>query len=201
MDTKISIRTPELEVEFEGSEDFVREELRNIVEDVASLHVSQQHPKGQVRNARRDVAQEDGKGDTGPVAALADEIGVGPADVESAFAPKQESPYVRVEKYYWNAFKKNTPGGGPSAISSGALVGTLMCLWFDQIDRDGPTKEEVVEATAVANIRDKRIDRSMNNCDWLRVSGDRVAISPAQVDKAVRVARAFCLKKPIEEEE
>lgn len=175
-----------------------------MVEDIASLRKKPgpvtPEEEGETQDVRPASSQVQEEPASAPVAALADEIGVDVADVESAFAPSQDPPYVRVEKYYWNAFKNNTPGGGPTAISSGALVGTLMSLWFDQLDRDPPTKDEIVDATAAAKIEDKNIDRSIKNCDWLRADGSQVTVSPAQLDKAVRVAKAFCLKEEIEEE-
>lgn len=205
--TKISVRMPGMEVEFEGSEDFVRDELRGFVEEMASLQVEDQNGQEVWDESDRKIglepsgAKEKKDRQDEPTVAVAQTIGVEPADIKSAFSPDEDPPYVQVDKYYWNAFKKNTPGGGRNAISSGALVGTLLCLWFEEIGRGEPTKTEIVEATDAAAIKDTRIDRSMKNCDWLRVSGEQVNISPAQLGEALNVARAFCLKEPVEEAE
>lgn len=204
MDTTISIQLPGLEVDFEGSEEFVREELRGFIEDVASIQGAQDQTMTRPGVDREQPGTESAKSTSAasddPVASLAEEIGVERKDVVGAFAPENKEPYVRVDKYYWNAFKKNTPSTGPNAIASGGLVGTIMALWFDQLDRDSPTKDEVLQATRESDIRDKNIERSFNNTEWLKYDGTRVTLNPAKLDKALRVSQAFCLQTEIPEQ-
>lgn len=207
MGIKIVIRMPELEVEFEGSEEFVRDELRNFISDMANLRQGLAgKSEGSVElSGASGMEEEDATGigvssnGDEAVLGLANEIGVETADVIGAFAPSDEEPFVLVDKHYWSAFKSNTPSRGKNAVPPGSLVGTLMSLWFDQLGRGAPTREQVYGAADNSNIRDKNIGRSINNCPWLRLDGSEVLVNPAKIDRALDVARAFCLQEKISE--
>lgn len=199
MTSRLVIHLGDMKFEFEGSEDFLREEIPGLLERAVKLHVpfrtgtKKRHP----REEQAMRTDEDGKSHS-PLVELADEIGVEVKDIRGAFDPSTEPPYLHIDKYFWAALKKNTPKTGPNAIPATTLAATLLALWLDKAGLGDVTLERVSEAAEASDLSGKQAERSINNCEWLQLRGNRVMINPAEVEQATAVVKAFCTKSEIE---
>jgi hypothetical protein len=138
----------------------------------------------------------------GPLNAFAEELGVDVNEVVGACAPETTEPYVRLDQRYWEALRVKTGSRGRTAIAPVALAGTLLCLWFKHAGLDGnPTIQQCQAVLLTINLRDQNAARSLHNADWLQTRGGTVVINPAQWSQAVKVAKAYCLKKAPKEVE
>lgn len=199
MSSRLVIRLGEIEFEFEGSEDFLREEVPALLERAVELHKPslEANRKGPSHEDQKPPADHNDKVNH-PLADLADEIGVEVRDVRGSFDPTTEPPYLHIDKYFWAALKKNTPKTGPNAIPPTTLVATLLALWFDKAGLGDVTLEKVRDAAQASDLSGSRAERSINNCEWLQLRGNRVMINPAEVEQAMAVVKAFCTKSEIE---
>jgi hypothetical protein len=50
-------------------------------------------------------------------------------------------------------------------------------------------------------VPDKNPSRAISNCSWLQARGDGIQVNPAELSRAVAVAKAFVLKSRIESPE
>lgn len=131
------------------------------------------------------------------IESFAEELGLSVEEVEGACGPSPEAPYLHLDSHCWEALKKNTPKRGPSAISPIALAATVLALWFRHAGMSGgPTVQQCQEALETMNLADKNPQRGVRNCDWLKSGGSGITINPASMSKAIRMAAAFCSKKP-----
>src|SRR5574341_1050424 len=147
-----------------------------------------QKPAGQRGNSNA----QDGEG----IGGLASEVGVQPEDLEGACGPRMEAPFIHLDEHYWEALKSKTPVRGPSSISPLALAGTMLCVWFKHAKMaSSPTIEQCQAVLKTINLRDANAARSIRNCSWLQARDGGVVINPAQRSKAVRLIRAYCLRK------
>ncbi len=127
---------------------------------------------------------------------LALEVGVQPEDLEGACGPRAEAPFIHLDEHYWEALKSKTPVRGPSSISPLALAGTMLCVWFKYAKiASSPTMEQCQAVLRTINLRDANAARSIRNCSWLQARDGGVIINPAQRSKAVRLIKAYCLRK------
>lgn len=199
MEAHLVIRLGDVEVEFEGSEEYLRDQLPELLRQAVELHGRDDagrevQPKNESATTTDD-SDDAGNGTTSSrIRALADEIGVEEELVRGSMDPSRKAPHLRIDKYYWAALKKNTPKTGPNAIPPATLAATLMTLWFDQADLGDVSLEQIREALRESDLRVSRIKRAINNCPWLQLRGSRVAINPAEVSPALDLAKAFCTK-------
>jgi hypothetical protein len=131
---------------------------------------------------------------------FADEVGVTEEEIEGACGPREQAPYLQLDEHYWEALKQKTPARGPNAVSPLALTGTMLCLWFKHAGVAGnPTVGQCQAVLGTIKLRDANAMRSVKNCEWLQIRGNGVIINPTQRSKAIRIVKAYCLKKsPIE---
>lgn len=138
----------------------------------------------------------------GPLNAFAEELGVDVNEMVGACAPETAEPYIRLDQRYWEALRLKTGSRGRTSIAPVVLAGTLLCLWFKHAGMDGnPTIQQCQTVLATINLRDQNAARSLRNADWLQTRGGTVVINPAQWSQAVKVAKAYCLKKAPKEVE
>ncbi len=132
---------------------------------------------------------------------FAEEIRVPLDNLKGACSPSLEPPYIYLDKHHWEALKKATPQRDRNSISSSIVAITLLILWKD-IAGLGDTK--LIEAQKVLDtlgLIDFHARRSISNCEWLQIRGDKVKINPAHTSKGILLSNAFCLKEyPIKKE-
>jgi hypothetical protein len=132
----------------------------------------------------------------GPIAAFASELGVPEDDVLGACGPTAQAPYIHLDQRYWEALRNKTGSRGSDAIAPVALAATLLALWFKHGQIEGGLTVQHCQATlATINLRDQNAARSLRNAEWLQTRNGAVVINPAQWSQAVRIAKAYCLKK------
>lgn len=140
--------------------------------------------------AKRSLSQD------GPVAAFASELGVPENEVVGACGPIAQAPYIHLDQRYWEALRNKTGSRGIDAIAPVALAATLLALWFKHGQIEGPLTIQHCQATlATINLRDQNAARSLRNAEWLQTRNGALVINPAQWSQAVRIAKAYCLKK------
>lgn len=119
-------------------------------------------------------------------------IGVSEHELVGALDPKNESPYLHLDVHCWEAMKKQTPQRGPGAVSPTALAGTLLCLWFKEAGLGHPTQGQSLEVLKTIGISDRNPSRGVRSAKWLQArSGGAIVLNPAQISKAIEVAREF----------
>ena len=132
----------------------------------------------------------------GPIGALAFELGVPEDEVVGACGPIMQAPYIHLDQRYWEALRNKTGSRGIDAIAPVALAATLLALWFKHGQIEGPLTIQHCQATlATINLRDQNAARSLRNAEWLQIRNGALVINPAQWSQAVRIAKAYCLKK------
>lgn len=136
----------------------------------------------------------DGVGKT--VHNFAHELGVSVELVEGACGPSLDEPFIRMDDHHWEALKKNTPSRGPASVSSTVAAATLLALWYKHAKKSGgPSLEHCQTVLDAINVpRNTNGPRSIKNCMWLQLRDGAVVINPAERSKAVRIAKAYCLK-------
>ncbi len=121
------------------------------------------------------------------------------AEIEGALSPSKDAPYITLNMHNWEAFKKAVPSRGADAVSPIGLAGTMLALWIKEAKLEAPpTQALALQVLATINLRDPNASRGIKNTKWLMARpGGVITINPAQVSKAVEVARSFCLmRKP-----
>jgi hypothetical protein len=132
----------------------------------------------------------------GPVAAFASELGVPENELVGACGPTTQAPYIHLDQRYWEALRNKTGSRGIDAIAPVALAATLLALWFKHGQIEGPLTIQHCQATlATISLRDQNAARSLRNAEWLQTRNGALVINPAQWSQAVRIAKAYCLKK------
>jgi len=91
--------------------------------------------------------------------------------------------------------KKQLAKRGPFAISPVVAVATLLGLWFHKAGLGNPTQAQAHAVLGTINVTDKNASRSIQNTSWLQGrSGGQIVLNPAEISRAVRLAKCFCLK-------
>jgi hypothetical protein len=132
--------------------------------------------------------------------AFAKELGVDAAEVEGACGPSIDPPFIHLDKHNWEAFKKNTPERGAGAVNSTVLASTLLVLWNEHAKIGDVKLKDVTGVINTINLESKNPTRSVNNCEWLQLRNGVVKLNAARTSQAIAVAKAYCLKKPIDQE-
>jgi hypothetical protein len=131
-----------------------------------------------------------------PIAAFATELGVSEEELVGACGPTMQPPFIHLDQRYWEALRTRTGSRGIDAIAPVALAATLLAMWFKHGQIEGsPTVQHCQAALATIGLRDQNAARSLRNADWLQTRNGTVLINPAQWSQAVRIAKAYCLRK------
>lgn len=132
---------------------------------------------------------------TSPIEVLASELGVDASVVEGACGPSIEAPFVHLNSHNFEALKKNTPSRGPTSIPATILAATLLALWFKASDLGHVKVEQIHDVLRTLNLIDKNAPRALKNCAWFTMRGENIVVlNPAEITRAVAVARAYCTK-------
>jgi len=139
-----------------------------------------------------------GAASSGATAKLARQVGVSVEEIEGALGPSNEEPYLQLDHRSWEAFKKNTPPRGVGSVAPIVLAATALVL----LHKSGGCEDvSVGMAQAVLrtiDLRDANAKRGLKRSEWLKVSGEKITLNPAQLSKACGVIKAFCTKQSIE---
>jgi len=134
-------------------------------------------------------------GSTNPVDLLAQQLGVDRAFVEGACSPSAEAPHMHLDLHCWEEMKRQLPSRGPTSLSPILASATLLALWFHKAGLGNPTQAQAKAVLATINITDPNASRSIQNATWLQSrAGGQVLLNPAEISKAVKLARCFCSK-------
>ncbi|MBU1260016.1 MAG: hypothetical protein KJ757_00995 [Planctomycetes bacterium] len=130
-----------------------------------------------------------------PVIKFAKEIGIDVSMLQIACDPILKEPFMHLDMRCWAEWVKNVPTRGPTAVSAFALSATLLCLWFRSAGLENPTMQQCQTILSAIGLEGKNPTRSIKNCPWLQSRrGQILQLKPAEIDKAVEVAKAFCEK-------
>jgi hypothetical protein len=131
---------------------------------------------------------------------FAQEIGVTPEVLQGACSPSKGEPYLHLNAHYWEAFQKNHSVLGRAAIAPLQVAGTLLALWFECAKMGKLSSVQALAVLETLNLRDQNYARTLNRCSWLQHRNKEILINPAEMSRAVAVARAYCTKQPLEKE-
>jgi hypothetical protein len=133
---------------------------------------------------------------TQPLNALAQKIGSQVALIEGACAPGSSPPYIHLDPHCWEEMRRQVPRSGPNAVPPIALAATLLALWFGVSGLRNPTQAQAQAVLNTINVRDKNASRGIRGTTWLQNRpGGEIVLNPAQVSRAVELARCFCSKE------
>ncbi len=91
--------------------------------------------------------------------------------------------------------KKQVPERGSLAIPPIVTAATLLTLWFHKAGLGTATQAQAKAVLATINVTDPNASRSIQNTSWLQGrSGGQIILNPAEVSKAVKLAKYFCTK-------
>jgi hypothetical protein len=105
---------------------------------------------------------------------------------------------MHLDVHHWESFKKNTPNRGRGSIPPVVLGATLLVLWFRH-EKLGKSKQvDAIKLMETIHVGDKNPSRGMKKCQWLQGRSDGLVLNPSKVSQAIGVARAYCMKQPIQ---
>ena len=126
---------------------------------------------------------------------LAQHLSVGPATVQGACSPTKTAPYMQLDLHCWEIMKKQLPQRGPTAVSPIVAAATLLALWFQRAGLGNPTQAQAKQVLATINLTDPNASRSIQNTSWLQGrAGGQIVLNPAEISKAIKLAKCFCSK-------
>jgi hypothetical protein len=129
------------------------------------------------------------------VGKLARQLGVGQNVVTGACDPTVAEPYLHLDMHNWSAVKTQLPPRGASALSPVVVASTLLALWFRAANLGNPTQAQAQRVLATINVQDKNASRGLKGAPWLQTrSGGQVVVNAAQIERAILLAKCFCLK-------
>jgi hypothetical protein len=141
------------------------------------------------------VTTEDSSDSDSMIGKLARQLGVGENIVAGACDPTIAEPYLHLDMHNWSAVKTQLPPRGASALSPIVVASTLLALWFRAANQGNPTQAHAHRVLATINVQDKNATRGLKAAPWLQTrSGGQVVINAAQIERAVLLAKCFCLK-------
>lgn len=136
------------------------------------------------------------------VVRLAQDLEVDVAALKGACDPQTDPPYLILDARTWERLKQNTPERGRGAVSPMALSATLLALWFRAAKMGAPTQAQAKAVLDTLGVEDKNPSRAIKLSDWLQQRpGGVIALNPAQISRAVRLARAFVRREPVNGQE
>ncbi len=132
---------------------------------------------------------------SGPVDQLAQQLGIDAALVQGACSPTGDAPYMHLDLHCWEDMKKQLPKRGPTAVSPIVAAATLLALWFQKAGIGNPTQAQAKQVLAVIHLTDPNASRSVQHTSWLQGRpGGQIVLNPAEISKAVKLAKCFCSK-------
>lgn len=132
-----------------------------------------------------------------PIVKLAKELGIDVSTLRGACDPRKEEPYLHLDMHCWGEWMKNVPERGPTAVNTIAISATLLCLWFRSADLGNPTLQQSLKVLSNIGAKGNNPSRSIKNCSWLQPRGGQtLQLNPAEIERAIEVAKAFCEKRP-----
>lgn len=147
-----------------------------------------------VQHVRMPVPEPDSRvGPSEPLEKLAKSLDVTTEALIGACRPRADDPFILIDHHCWEAYKSQTPARGPRSIGATAVVGTLLSLWSRDAELPDATLGMAAKILAKLGARDSYPRRTIRNCNWLQLEGDRIKVNPAKFSLAKRLARAFVL--------
>jgi len=135
------------------------------------------------------------------VNSFAKELGLHTADLEGACDPTQQSPFIRLDKRSWAAWRSRTPEKGRKAVSPEAIVATLLTLWLAKLGKSIVTFKQIRDVLNDVGITSKNMGRSINNCKWLQTRPNgNVRLHPSHIELAINAAKSFVSTDPHQEQ-
>lgn len=131
------------------------------------------------------------------IASFAETLGISTDELQGACTPSKEVPYIHLDEQYWEVLKAQTPPRGRGSISPATLSATLLVLWFKYAGLGRPSPADVGGVERTINLEDKARMRSIKNCSWLQIRNGKIAINPAEMSKALELAKAYCIKESL----
>ena len=129
-----------------------------------------------------------------PLDSLAAQLGIDRALVEGACSPTADPPYMHLNAHCWEEMKKQLPGRGKTAIAPIVAAVTMLLLWFQKAELGNPTQSNAQAVLATISLSDPNASRSIGNADWLQLRPGQVVLNPAEISKAVKLMKCFCMK-------
>jgi hypothetical protein len=136
----------------------------------------------------------------GGAKAFADAIGITLEELIGGLDPGSEPPYIGLDSRCWEALKKNTPPRGQGSVSQTVLAATALVMWKAHQEFGDVTVAAVKAVMATIELDDGNAIRSIGNCDWLQMKGNRVVLNPSRLTPALAVLRAYCRREAISTE-
>ncbi len=161
----------------------------------STLGPSEESVDGGGAAAEKGIVGDGSGGGASPLDSLAAQLGVEPSFVEGACSPGNESPYMHLDLHCWEEMKKQVPPRGITAISPIIVPATLLGLWFRKAGLGNPTQAQAQAVLATINTSDRNASRAIQNTSWLQGRpGGQIVLNPAEISKAVKLAKCFCSK-------
>jgi hypothetical protein len=133
--------------------------------------------------------------DTSPLDLLAQQVGIDPTLVQGACSPVTEAPHMHLDPHYWEVMRRQLPARGLGAVAPIVVSATLLALWFQKAGLGNPTQAQAKAVLSTINISDPNASRSIQNASWLQSrAGGQVVLNPAEISRAVKLAKCFCSK-------
>lgn len=131
------------------------------------------------------------------VGKFAKALGLSVEQVQGACGPSMEEPYLNLDKHYWESFQKNNNVRGRGAIGPLLVAGTLLALWFEYNRMGKPTASQALAVLDTIDLTDLNYNRTLNRCSWLQYRDKNILLNPAEMSKAIVIAKAYCTKQSL----
>lgn len=158
----------------------------------------QKDAKQEAGDKDSDPAGERGSGSskgTDAIDQLAQQLGISTAMLRGACSPTAEAPYLHLDLHCWEEMKKQVPQRGSAAVSPIVAAATLVALWFRAASLGSLTQAQAKQVLGTINLTDPNASRSLKNTSWLQGRpGAQIVLNPAEISKAVKLAKCFCTK-------
>lgn len=149
-------------------------------------------PASDVTNGSANLQTPDPKD---PVGRFAAQVGVSVEEIQGAFSPSNNPPYLHLDSHCWEAMKEQLPERGTTAVGPIALAGTVLALWLRSSSQGQATQALAQDVLATIGLRDKNASRTVGRVSWLQTrSGGQLLINPAAISRASLLARCFATK-------
>jgi hypothetical protein len=106
-----------------------------------------------------------------------------------------EAPFMHLDPHCWEEMKKHVPQRGSIAIAPIVAAATLLALWFRAASLGNLTQAQAKQVLGTIHLTDPNASRSLKNTSWLQGRpGGQIVLNPAEISKAVKLAKCFCTK-------
>jgi hypothetical protein len=129
-----------------------------------------------------------------PIDLFSQQLGIEKARLEGACSPTTAQPYMHLDAHCWEEMKRQNPQRGKTTVAPIALAATLLALWSKKADIGIVTQAQARAVLATISVEDKNPSRSISNASWLQQRPGQVVLNPAEISKAVKLAKCFCTK-------